>query len=271
MTERPGLRFGRVADEYERVRPGYPATLVARACAGLPPGSTVVEIGCGTGKLTRELVAVGLTVEAVEPDPELIAVARGTVPEGSVRFQNATFEDAVLPEEAFPAVFAATSFHWVDPSVGWRKVASLLEPDGRFALLTHTGGLRGDLDEELVEIWRRATGGDWRPLDDDELWAWAEARTENVSEVWSWLCHHHELAVPEAAELFGKAEIVREPFEQDVPLDDYLARIRTTNNYLHMDAGTRERLEQELAATLRAHGGVYPSRTFATLVTARRR
>ena len=102
------------------------------------------------------------------------------------------------------------------------------------------------------------------------LWAGAEARRDNISELWSWLCHHHELAVPEAAELFEDVEIAREPFEQDVPLEDYLARIRTTNNYLRMDAGTQQRLEQALTAVLREHGGVYPSRAFATLVTARR-
>jgi hypothetical protein len=187
-----------------------------------------------------------------------------------VRFHNTTFEAAELPQEAFPAVFAATSFHWVDPSVGWRKVASLLEEHGRFGLLTHTGGLRGSLDEELVEIWRRATGSDWQPLDDETLWAGAEERTDNISEVWSWLSHHHDLAVPEAAQLFERADIVREPFERDIPVDDYLARIRTTNNYLHMDAGTQERLERELAETLREHGGVYPERSFAVLVTARR-
>jgi SAM-dependent methyltransferase len=259
-----------VADEYERVRPGYPATLVAKACKGLSPGATVVEIGCGTGKLTRELVAHGLRVEAVEPDAELIEVARRVVPGDEVCFHNATFEDVELPEASFPAVFAATSFHWVDPTIGWRKVASLLEPDGRFAQLTHTGGLRGALDEQLLEIWRRATGGDWRPPDDEELWAGAEERRDNVSEVWSWLCHHHELAVPEAAELFRDVEIVREPFDQDVPLDDYLARIRTTNNYLHMAPEKREQLERELTSVLREHGGVYPSRSYALLVSARR-
>ena len=76
--------------------------------------------------------------------------------------------------------------------------------------------------------------------------------------------------MPEAAELFEEVEVVRQPFDRDVPLDDYLARIRTTNNYLHMDAETQQRLERELAAVLVEHGGVYPSHTFATLVMARR-
>lgn len=268
--EQPGLRFGRVADEYERVRPGYPAALVDRACAGLAAGATVVEIGCGTGKLTRELTARGLKVEAVEPDAELIAVARRVVPGGDVRFHNASFEDVELPADAFPAVFAATSFHWVDPSVGWRKVAGLLQPAGVFALLTHTGGMRDGLDGQLVEIWRDATGGDWRPVDDETLWAGAEARRVNVSELWSWLSHHHELAAPEAAQLFEGVEVAREPVEQDMSLEDYLARIRTTNAYLHMDDERRRRLEEGVTEVLREHGGLYPSRTFATLVTARR-
>lgn len=252
------------------MRPGYPASLVGRVCARLAPRARVLEIGCGTGKLTRELVAQDLTVDAVEPDAKMIAVARRTVPHGSVRFQEATFEEAELPEGAFPAAFAATSFHWVDPSVGWRKVSRLLEPRGVFALLTHAGGLRDKLDEQLVEIWREATGRDWRPVRDAELWVGAEERKGNVSELWSWLCHHHELAVPEAAELFEDVEIAREPFDEDVSLEDYLAHIRTTNNYLRLDVATRQRLEQALTEVLSEHGGVYRSRAFSTLVTARR-
>jgi ubiquinone/menaquinone biosynthesis C-methylase UbiE len=55
MTPEPGLLFDRVAEEYDRVRLDYPAPLVDTACslAGLEPGSPVVEIGCGTGKLTE--------------------------------------------------------------------------------------------------------------------------------------------------------------------------------------------------------------------------
>lgn len=271
MAEQPGLRFGRVAEEYERVRPTYPAALVDLACAraGLRPGDTVVEIGCGTGKLTRDLVARGLSVDAVEPDAELIAVARGVVPEGAVRFHRATFEEVELAG-GYPAVFAATSFHWVDPRVGWRKVASLLRPGGVFALLSHVGGVRSPLEHELASVWRQVVpprARRWEPIDDETLWAGAEGRMGNVSELWSWL-GRHELAVPEAATLFLDVELVREPVERDLGPDDYLARIRTTNSYLHLPSEGRERLERELAEVLERHGGRYRATNEATLVTA---
>ncbi len=274
MNEKPGRRFGRVAEEYERVRPGYPAKLIDRACrlAPLRPDATIVEIGCGTGKLTRELAERGLVVEAVEPDAELIEVARRIVPEASVRFHLGTLEEVDLPPRAFPAAFAATSFHWVDPDVGWSKVAGLLEPGGLFALLTHAGGLRGQLDDDLLRVWHEVvpeSAERWHPVDDETLWRGAESRTGNVSELWSWLTYH-DLARPEAARLFTDVELAREPFELALSTDDYLARLRTSNHYLHLAADGQRRLDEGLAAVIEKHGGTYHARSWATLVTARR-
>lgn len=264
-----------MAAAYDRFRAGYPSALIDRACllAGLEPGDTVVEIGSGTGKLTRELVDRGLVVDAVEPDADLIAFARNALPASSVRFHDGTFEAAQLARAAFPAVFAATSFHWVDPAVGWSKVAEVLEPGGVFALLSHLGGMRDDLDEELTRVWHEVepeSQNRWTPVDDETLWAGVDSRTGNVSELWAWLSRHEHLAVPEAAQLFHQVELTREPMERALPVEDYLAVIRTTNYFLHLDPARQEQLEAGLAAVLRRHGGVYVSRGYATLVTARR-
>lgn len=271
MAERPGLRFGSVAEEYERVRSGYPAALVEKALAvgGLEPGDPVLEIGPGTGKLTRELVAHNIVVDAVEPDAGLVEVARTIVPESSVRFHIGTFEETDLPEASFRAAFAATSYHWIDPDVGWAKVASVLEPGGMFALFGHAGGSRGPIDEAITHAWDQVTEAKWNLIDDDAFWAGASSRTGNVSELWSWLSRH-DLARPEAATLFRDVQLVREPLEQTLSVEDYLARIRTTNNYLHLDPDKRQRLERDVAAVIEAHGGSYRSKYFAVLVTARR-
>jgi SAM-dependent methyltransferase len=272
--EKPGLRFGRVAGEYERVRPSYPAALVDAACsrAGLHQGSRVVEIGCGTGKLTRDLVARGVLVDAVEPDGDLIEVARRSVPERSVRFHQARFEDVELPPAAFPAVFAATSFHWVDPAVGWSKVASLLVPGGVFALLTHAGGfLRGELDADISRVWVEVSPatGDFDPVDDQTLWGGVDERLGDVSELWSWLTFH-DLAGPNAAELFEDVQVLRERLEQTLTIPEYLDRIRTSNYYLHLAPAEQQRLDEGLTAAIEKHGGTYPVTSSATLVTARR-
>jgi len=272
-VEQPGLRFGSVAEEYERVRPTYPAALVDEACsrAGVRPDDTVVEIGCGTGKLTRALTERGVSVEAVEPDAELISLASRLVPEEAVRFHQARFEEVELPLGVFPAVFAATSFHWIDPSVGWRKVADLLVPGGVFALLSHVGGMRGELDDELLRVWREVSPASrkWKPVDDETLWNGAEERMGDISALWSWLTYH-ELAAPEAAQLFEDVQLCREPSDRAMSVQDYLARIRTTNNYLHLTDDEQARLAQDLTAVIEKHGGTYPASSFATLVTGRR-
>jgi SAM-dependent methyltransferase len=271
--ERPGLRFGRVAEQYERVRMEYPDALVDEVCAraGLGPGSRVLEIGSGTGKLTRRLVERGLAVEAVEPDPDLVEFAQGLLPPGSVTFHVSRFEAAELPQAAFEAAFAATSFHWVDPAVGWTKVAGALRPDGVFALLAPIAGLQGALERELVRVWKELaqTGSNWEPLDDGHLWAGAETRMGNISHLWSWLSRH-ELDSDEAGRLFHDVRLTRMPIEQSLTTAAYLARIRTTNAYLHLAPERQQALERGLGAAVERSGGTYRSTHFATLVSARR-
>ena len=140
-TERPlGEVFDSVAEDYDLVRQGYPAVLVDAAVARgrLANGSRVLEVGCGTGKLTELLAARHLSVDAVDPGRRMIEQAKRRLGgRGVVRFHIGRFEDVAFPEKAFEAVFSATAFHWVDPLIGWTKAASHLRPGGLLALLAH--------------------------------------------------------------------------------------------------------------------------------------
>ena len=113
MADTDARRYGRVFDEvaaeYDRYRPAYPDELVDQACqvAGISSGDRVLEVGCGTGQLTRSLLARGLHVTAIEPGENLIALARQNL--AGAEFVNARFEDALLPREQFRAVFSACS------------------------------------------------------------------------------------------------------------------------------------------------------------------
>src|SRR6478672_10310366 len=133
-----GSVFDEVAEDYDRHRPSYPDVLVDRACelAGIGSGSAVLEIGCGTGQLTRSLLARGLRVTAVEPGGRLIARARDQLDGlGDARFVNARLEDALVPVDRYSAVFSASAIHWIDPDVSWHKAADALVEGGSLALV----------------------------------------------------------------------------------------------------------------------------------------
>src|SRR5271154_3283318 len=95
-----GKVFDQVAAQYDRHRPTYPEQLIDLACslAGLRRGDRVLEIGCGTGQLTRSLLLRNLRVTAIEPGAQLAALAeqrlQGT---GQLELVNARLEDARLP------------------------------------------------------------------------------------------------------------------------------------------------------------------------------
>ena len=120
------LTFGAHADEYERARPEWPE---AAARWLVPKGADlVVELGAGTGKLTRAVAALGVRVVAVEPDRRMLAVLRGLGLEGVEGSAEAIpFADGVAD-----AVVAGSSLHWFELELALPEIARVLRPDGRF-------------------------------------------------------------------------------------------------------------------------------------------
>jgi SAM-dependent methyltransferase len=267
VNDERGLVFDRVAEDYDRARRGYPPELVDAACeiAGLSPGSHVLEVGCGTGKLTRVLAERGLHVDAVDPGAQLIQVARRHVGEAPVRFHPGRFEDLELPEGAFAAVFSATAFHWIDPSVGWAKAARLLRPGGTLVLLAHTF----EPEPEMLAAWREFVpeADAWAPRDMRTLWDGADARMGNISELWAWLMRH-EIACPEAVTLFRDVQLRGARIDAVETAGDLLALTRTTSTYLRLDPELRVQLEERIAGVVEGMGGTYRPTLFAVLATA---
>lgn len=131
--------FDTAAELYERARPGYPQQLFAdlATSTGLGAAARVLEIGAGTGQATRGLLERGWSVVALEPGRELAAVAsRVLAGRGDVEVVVSPFErwEAGDPEP-FDLVFAATSWHWLDPQVAFRRAAELLRPGGHLAIV----------------------------------------------------------------------------------------------------------------------------------------
>jgi SAM-dependent methyltransferase len=123
--------FAEVADAYERARPGYPDDAV-RWLAGERP-CDVVDLGAGTGKLTRSLVALGHRVTAVEPLEAMRAHLVRAAPGAVAVAGNA--EAIPLADARADVVVSAQAFHWFDHGVALPEIARVLRPGGRLALV----------------------------------------------------------------------------------------------------------------------------------------
>ena len=125
----PYSAFAEVAGAYERGRPDYPEEAV-RWLAGDEPRD-VVDLGAGTGKLTRALVALGHRVTAIEPLPEMLELLPAAAPGAFAILGNA--EIIPLPDAHADVVTCAQSFHWFDHPVALPEIARVLRPGGRLA------------------------------------------------------------------------------------------------------------------------------------------
>jgi SAM-dependent methyltransferase len=123
--------FGSIAEGYDRFRPGPPEKAVRWAVR--PEAVDVLEIGAGTGALTRLLVGRHAHVRAVEPDGRMCAVLRERVPSAEVVAGQA--EHIPAEDASFDAVIGASMWHWVDERRALPEVARVLRPGGSFSLL----------------------------------------------------------------------------------------------------------------------------------------
>jgi SAM-dependent methyltransferase len=140
--------FGAAVEAYERARPGYPDAAVDWL---LPAGArTVLDLGAGTGKLTRSLVARGLDVVALEPLTEMRETLAATVPEA--RPLAGTAEDIPLPDASVDAITVAQAWHWVDPDRATAEAARVLRPGGTLGLIWNRRDDRVDWIVHLTEV-----------------------------------------------------------------------------------------------------------------------
>ncbi len=141
--------FDRVAELYDAARPSYPAQLfqALAGAAGLAPGDPVLEVGCGTGKATAGLLALGLDVTALDPGENLIQQARRRFGDAEgLRFVTAPFERWAAPAEAYRLVASAQAWHWIAPEASFPKAADTLQPGGVLAVF---GNCPCDLPPEV--------------------------------------------------------------------------------------------------------------------------
>jgi SAM-dependent methyltransferase len=141
--------FDEVASLYNAVRPRYPQELFSTLIDNthLEIDATLLEIGAGTGQATKPLAQRGFQITAVELGYSLAEVAKSELEEyTNVQVLNTSFEEADFFPKTFDLIYAATSFHWIDPAIKYTKTHRLLRDKGYLAVIhtNHISDEQGD-------------------------------------------------------------------------------------------------------------------------------
>lgn len=154
--EAPPDAFGRSAREYEQGRPEWPEELLERVVSELGLGiqDEVLDLGAGTGKLTRSLVPRFARVVAVEPDDAMRDVLEEIVPAAEALPGNA--EAIPLADSSVDAVFSAEAFHWFATDVAVAEIVRVLRPRGAFGIFWNYPLKDDDMGEEAERVIKAA-------------------------------------------------------------------------------------------------------------------
>ena len=131
----PRLSFNAAVAVYDEIRPSYPAEMFDALFALLPPQPSIVEVGPGTGQATKDLLAHGAVVHAIEIGPAMAITLRAKLPSDHLDVTVGDFEEIDIAAESFDAVFSATAYHWISPEAQLDRPAAVLRPGGIVAIV----------------------------------------------------------------------------------------------------------------------------------------
>jgi len=247
-----GRSFGEMAEEYDRVRPGYPPALVDDVLAYSGLSGAALEVGAGTGKATLAFAARGVPVVAVEPDAAMADVlARNAY---GVHIVRSTFE-RYRPKQRFGLLYSADAWHWTDPASRWHLAAAALAGGGALALFWHRDRVDDPaLRQSMVDV--LAAHAPSIVVKD------APVEPARLPAEWP----GDELAGrPEFTDLVARAY----PSRRTVPAAEYLTHLATRAQIRALGEPVRARLFAALAERL--DGADVPVAADAVLYLARRR
>lgn len=221
--------FGRAADLYERARPGYSGPAVSRLARELAitAGATVLDLGAGTGKLTRELARTDAFVVAVEPVEGMRRTFRSVLP--GTPLVGATAEALPVASATVDSVAVAQAFHWFRPETAMAEIHRVLRPGGRLGLIWN---IRDDTVEWLGALTRlidsqAGSGHRYR------YGAWRESFSSSA--------------------LFGPLQTVTFQTEQRVDTDGVVDRVASISYIAALPAPERERVAHRVRDLLAHH------------------
>ena len=253
--------FDEIAELYDRGRRECPEHLFDDlfALAEIEPGGArVLEIGCGTGQATLPLARRGCRITCVELGANLARIARGKLTQFPlVRVVTAPFEEWQPDGEQFDIVFAATAWHWLDPTIRYARAAAALRPGGVLAFTSGGHAYPPGFDQFFTEIQEsyEAIGAGmmtWPPPPPEQV---PDAREEIER------CNH-----------FSDVRIIRRVWTEEFTAAEYLAMMSTASDHRLMESAQRAYLFAEMRRLIdRRPGGRIRRHNLTILHVARRK
>lgn len=238
------LSFGPAAADYDRLRPRYPQAAVEWALEGLDAPARVVDLGAGTGILSRAILDLGHEVRPVEPDAgmraQLTAATPGTIPVAG------SAESVPLPDGAADAVLVGQAYHWFDRERAHAEIARVLRPGGTFAPIWN---IRDGKVGWVAELDRIAE------VEDD-----AGDLTRKITDFGA---------------AFDAVELGRFTHRSTLTPDEVIALVHTRSYWLTAPSDERQRVDRELRELFATHPDLAGRKTvdlpYRTLVFRARR
>ncbi|MBR7835950.1 methyltransferase domain-containing protein [Actinospica durhamensis] len=251
MAREVAESFGADADRYDRARPRYPVPLLDRVLAGRP-GAEVLDVGCGTGIVARQLLAAGCRVLGVDVDARMVELAR----QSGVEAEVAAFETWDTSGRTFDAVVSGQAWHWLELNASASKAASALRAGGRLAVFWNLFQPTAEVAAAFDAVYRTV-------LPENTVFSW----TRPVIDAYAPILMKTADAIRASAE-FGEPEEWRFTWEHVYTRDAWLDQVPTFGNSNVMPAEKLAALIDGLGAAIDELGGQFTMPYTTVAITA---
>ncbi|MEH7462864.1 methyltransferase domain-containing protein [Bacillus thuringiensis] len=251
--------FDDIVEEYEKIRPTYPKELFQDlfTYANIKKEDRILEIGCGTGKATEGLVELGYKqIDCIELGERLAQFTASKFQnENGIHVYQGDFENWDRQDDSYSLAVSATAFHFINPEIGYPKVANLLRENGTMAFFwTYHIQPSADVFREIGDCYEK-----YAPhLHPNKL-----PTLEDLIEERKKLTMQHDL--------FQDLVVKTYKWTDTYTSDDYIALLHTQSAHRLLSQEVKEKLFHSIQNVIEKHGGKIEKLQFVALYLARKR
>lgn len=237
------MSFDQKLNEYEKWRPKYSKEVFSAICnySHIDKSKILVEVGCGTGQATEFFLECGSRVIAIESGKNFAKfVADKFAKYANFKVYNLDFENFTLQNNSIDLIYAATSFHWVNEEVGFRKVFNMLKRGGTIALFWNTpfvNRIDDPLHQDIQKIYKKYRPNEPTPIENNtEKYRLRRKTIEKYGFVNLKLLFFHQTRT------FSSKE--------------YISLLNTYSDHITLPPKIKNAFEKEIIQTIDKHGGI---------------